>query len=112
MEPEDPIEDAWQRVLAEWEDERVHKRFVTLCASTEQLGEAGRRYREVRERDAERAPVAAQQIDRVLALAMQNLGALKSERPRRNPKTVLFLVALGVSGAMILTALSVLLRVL
>jgi hypothetical protein len=106
------IEDAWARVAREWDDARAHEAFVVLCASTERLGEAGRRYREVRERDPERAPTASAQIDRVLGLAMQSLSALKTDPSPRSAKTKMLLVAVGVSGAMIASAVLALLRLL
>jgi hypothetical protein len=54
--------------------------------------------------------VATAQIDRLLGLAMQSLSALKTERNPRSAKHVMLLVAMGVSGAMIASALWALLR--
>ena len=110
MDADGAIESAWQRVLAEWGDEKAHKAFLMLCASTGQLAEAGRRYRDVRERDPERAEAAKAQIDRVLGLAMQNLSALKTEPTARSARTKVLLIAMGVSGAMIASALWAVLR--
>jgi hypothetical protein len=109
-EATDVVESAWQRVLREWEDEKAHKAFLMLCASTGQLAEAGRRYRDVRERDPERAEVAKAQIDRVLGLAMQSLSTLKTEPTQRSARTKMLLIAMGVSGAMIAAALWAVLR--
>jgi hypothetical protein len=106
----DVTESAWQRVLRDWEDEKAHKAFLMLCASTGQLAEAGRRYRDVREREPERAETAKAQIDRVLGLAMQGLSALKTEPAPRSARTKMLLIAMGVSGAMIATALWAVLR--
>ena len=105
MEADDPIETAWGEVEARWDDEAAHKKFLTLCAATDRLAEAGRRYREVREGDPARAEIAEAQIDRLLSMAMQNLEALKTEPQQRSGKTVMFLVALGVSLSLIVTAL-------
>ena len=110
MDADGAIESAWQRVLAEWDDEKAHKAFLMLCASTGQLAEAGRRYRDVRERDPERADAAKAQIDRVLGLAMQSLSALKTEPTARSARTKVLLIAMGVSGAMIATAVWAVLR--
>lgn len=104
------IETAWRRVLAEWEDERAHEAFVMLAASADRLADAGRRYREIREEDASRAARADAQIERVLAVAMLRLEALKTERAPRSAKTKVFLLALGMSGAMIASAIWALLR--
>ncbi len=106
------IEDAWERVTREWDDARAHEAFLVLSASTGRLADAGRRYRDVRERDPERAERAKAQIDRVLALAMQNLSALKTEPSTRSAKTKMLLLAAGVSGAMVVTAVLALLRML
>ncbi len=110
VDADDAIESAWQRVLAAWDDEKAHKAFLMLCASTGQLSEAGRRYRDVRERDPERAEIAKAQIDRVLGLAMQSLATLKTEPTARSARTKVLLVAMGVSGAMIAAALWAALR--
>lgn len=101
---------AWAELEADWGDEAAHKKFLTLCQAMDRLAEAGRRYREVRERDPERAEVAAAQIDRLLGLAMQNLEVLKTEPTKRSGKTVMFLIALGVSMALVVTALWTFLR--
>lgn len=105
MDGDDPIEAAWEKVEAAWDDEEAHRKFLGLCSATDRLAEAGRRYREVRERDPERAAMAAAQIDRLLGLAMQNLEVLKTEPPQRTGKTIMFLIALGVSLSLIVTAL-------
>ncbi len=112
MDVDAAIEEAWARVTRDWDDAQAHEAFLVLCASTERLGEAGRRYREIREADPERVERASAQIDRVLALAMQNLSALKTEPDPRSAKTKMFLLALGVSGAMVLSAVFAVLRLL
>lgn len=107
---DEPLDAAWRRVLAEWENGKAHEAFLMLSASTDRLADAGRRYREVREEDPSRADVADAQIERVLGLAMLRLDALKTERAPRSPKTRMFLLALGMSGAMIASAIWALLR--
>jgi hypothetical protein len=106
----DALEPAWQAVLAAWDDPAAHKRFLTLCASTDRFADAGRRYREIRDTEPERADVARAQIDKLLAMAMQNLEALKTEPRARNAKSTMTLIALGVSGALVITALWSMLR--
>ncbi len=110
MDTDEAIEAAWQRVLAHWDDEGAHKAFLTLCASTDRLSEAGRRYREIRDRDPARAEAAKAQIDRIVGLAVQSLAALKTEPRTRSTKTKLLFVAMGMSGAIIATAIWALLR--
>ncbi|HEY8428597.1 MAG TPA: hypothetical protein VIL20_09495 [Sandaracinaceae bacterium] len=109
---DDAIEAAWKRVEAAWDDEAVHQAFVALCASTDRLAEAGKRYRTVRESDPARAEVAAAQIDRILAIAMQSLAALQTRPSPRSAKNKVLFVAMGVSGAIVASAAWALLRML
>jgi len=69
----DPIDEAWARVEADWGDDEAHRRFVGVCVALERLPEAGKRYRHVRETDPSRSEGAAQQIDRLIVLATQQL---------------------------------------
>jgi hypothetical protein len=113
VDVEDAIERAWRELLDErWEEDKAHQAFLTLCASTDRLAEAGRRYREVRERNPARAERAKKEIDRTLVRAMQNLSALETEPARQNTKLRMFLVALGMSGAFVASFLWALLRFL
>ena len=109
---DDPVEATWQEVLASFDDEAAHKKFLTLCAGLGRLGDAGARYRAIKDApDDPRAAMASAQVERLLALAMQNLDGLKSPPPdKTTTKTVLLLVALGVSGAMIAHAVWTLVR--
>lgn len=109
---DDPVDVAWREVQADWASERAHKKFLTLCASLDRLAEAGKRYRAVKDSDPDRAEVASEQIDRLLGLAMQNLQVLKSEPKTRSGKQVLFLIALGISGALVVTAVMAMLRMM
>ncbi|MEM9195510.1 MAG: hypothetical protein AAGF12_40445 [Myxococcota bacterium] len=88
----DPIEVAWDKVEAEWNNAEVHRKFIRLCASLDRLPEAGVRYRAVRDRGDERSDAAKAHIDQVLSVAMRSLEPLKSE-PRRGPPLVLKAVA-------------------
>lgn len=113
MSEDDPIEAAWQGVLSSWGDEISHEKFLALALTLDRLGEAGTRYRGVKDADdGERSAVAEAQIERLLGLAMQNLDAIKTEPKTVSGKTAMFLMALGVSGSIIVTALWLLLRVL
>jgi hypothetical protein len=77
----DPIDTAWQGVEAAWNDESRHRAFVGLCLALGRLPDAGRRYREVRDRDPGRRAEAERQIDRVLAVALQQLELGRSAPP-------------------------------
>jgi hypothetical protein len=76
----DPFETAWREVEANWDDDKAHRRFIAFCAAQGALEQAGRRYREVREGDAARSAEARRRIDAVLAAAMQNMQALKTDK--------------------------------
>lgn len=112
MVSDDAIESAWREVLAAFDDEAAHKKFLTLCASLDRLAEAGQRYRAIKDDpDDARAPMAQMQVSRLLGLAMKNLESTKSDPgQKRSQKTTLFLIAFGVSGALILSALWSMLR--
>ncbi|MFW5920524.1 MAG: hypothetical protein ACOCUS_01690 [Polyangiales bacterium] len=77
----DPIEQAWARVEANWEDDEAHEHFVGLCAAQGRLPEAGKRYRAVRDSDPERSEEARRRIDRLLTLATRSLELTRSEPP-------------------------------
>ena len=99
----DPVDEAWAKVEATWGDEEAHRRFVGVCVALERLPEAGRRYREVRERDPSRAETAAQQIDRLLVLATQQLQDSRvvpaTAGHTRTLRWVAFLVMMVLMGA-------------
>ncbi|MEM8606718.1 MAG: hypothetical protein AAGF92_06410 [Myxococcota bacterium] len=92
----DPIDEAWGQVEADWQDEEAHRRFVGVCVALERLPEAGKRYREVRERDPERRDDAIAQIDKLLTLATQQLQDTRVPPSTREHKRTLQWVAFGV----------------
>jgi hypothetical protein len=98
---EEPVQAAWDRLLETWDDRGAHRKFVALCASLGRLGDAGKRYRAVRDDDPEpaRRDEARAQIDRLFGVAMQSLEALKTP-PRTRPPTWLYIAA-----GLLLTAL-------
>ena len=98
MTPTDPIDDAWGRLLSQWDDDEAHGKFIGLCATMGCLPEAGRLYREVRETDPERRAMAEKQIDRLLTHAMQSLEAHRTEPPKRSPRTLLLVAILMMLG--------------
>ncbi len=97
----DPIDTAWRLVEDAWDDDEAHKRFLMLCSTASRLGEAGRRYRAIKESDPDRAARAEAQIDAVLALAMRDLAQLKTEPPKSGTKSVMFLIAFAVSASLV-----------
>ncbi|MFW5875207.1 MAG: hypothetical protein ACOCXM_00590 [Myxococcota bacterium] len=102
---EDPIELAWGRVEAQWSDPEAHSAFLALCMELDRLPEAGRRYREVRERDPERSEEAQRRIDELLSLAAQRLQLQRTPPRVDRGRRRLFWLALGVSLCLLLVAL-------
>ncbi len=102
----DPIEEAWARVEAEWENEDAHRRFVGVCVALDRLSEAGQRYREVRETDPARRDDAAKQIDTLIALATQQLQDTRVQPATTEHKRTLtwaaFFIMLMLMGAGVL----------
>lgn len=98
----DPIEEAWERVEAEWGSEEAHRRFVGVCMTMDQLPEAGRRYRQVHEHNPTRREEAGRQIERLIAIATQQLADTRTAAPSMAPKRVLqwvaFAIMLGLMG--------------
>ena len=70
--PTDALEAAWIRLRDQWDDEDAHRKYIALASSTGRLPDAGRRYRQARDKaatPAERA-VAEAQLARIVATAM------------------------------------------
>ena len=99
----DPIDEAWATVEAAWADEEAHRRFLGICMALGRLPDAGSRYRQVRESDPARAEVAAEQIDRLLGLATQQLEGTRILAPvtehKRTLSWVAFFMMLVLMGA-------------
>ena len=99
----DPVDEAWGKVEEAWEDAETHRRFVGVCIALDRLPEAGRRYREVRERDPSRSQEAEAHIHRLLALATQQLQDTRvvpaTAGHKRTLTWVAFLIMLILMGA-------------
>ena len=99
----DPIDEAWARVEADWGNEEAHRRFVGVCVALEQLPEAGKRYRKVREEDPARSEEAAKHIDTLIVLATQQLQDTRVAPPTTEHKRTLtwaaFFIMLVLMGA-------------
>lgn len=106
----DPFERAWSELEQAWEDQAAHRKFIAYCSARGALGEAGRRYRLVREADPARAEQAKRGADAVLVAALQGL---KSERgapePALNTRLVRW-VSFGISMLLVAYSLLALLR--
>ncbi len=99
----DPIDEAWAKVEADWEDRDAHRRFVAVCVALDRLPEAGKRYREVSETDPARRDVAAKHIDTLIGLATQQLQDTRVQPSRIEHKRTLtwaaFFIMLVLMGA-------------
>ncbi|MDQ3036402.1 MAG: hypothetical protein M3Y87_28650 [Myxococcota bacterium] len=103
-ESDDELEQAWADVLGAWDDEGTHARFLALVGAMGRHAEAGRRYREVKERDPARRAVADRRIEEILQHAVANV--LLTTRAEPAPaRRRLEWIALGVSTALIAAAL-------
>jgi len=104
--PVDPIDEAWAKVEAEWEDEKAHRRFVGVCVALDRLPDAGKRYRKVRETDPARRDDAAKQIDTLIVLATQQLQDTRVQPASTEHKRTLtwaaFFIMLMLMGAGVL----------
>jgi hypothetical protein len=105
----DPIDQAWERVEADWANQDAHRRFVGVCVALDRLPEAGKRYRAVRDTDPARREDAAKQIDGLIALASQQLQDTRvvpaSHEHKRTLTWVAFFMMLLLMGAGILLLL-------
>jgi len=99
----DPIEEAWERVEADWANQESHRRFIGVCVALDRLPEAGKRYRDVREADPARREDAIQQIDRLIGLATQQLQDTRvqprSDEHKRTLTWAAFFIMLLLMGA-------------
>jgi len=102
----DPIDEAWDRVEADWGNQNAHRRFVGVCVALDRLPDAGKRYRAVRETDPARREDAVKQIDGLIALAAQQLQDTRvvpaSHEHKRTLTWVAFFIMLVLMGAGIL----------
>lgn len=72
----DPL---WERVRSDWSDEAAHQAILAQCDRPDRLELVARRYREA-SADADRAPLAKRQLERITGLAFGQL------TPRPRPK--------------------------
>lgn len=108
----DALEAAWRAVLDDWGSPDAHKRFLVLADATGRLAEAGKRYRAIRERDADEArrAEAARRIDEILSLAIVRVSAATPRGEARETRSRIEWIALGVSAVLIAAALWAMLR--
>jgi len=98
------LEALWKKVVASWDDEDPHTRFLEHCRATGQLLEAAVRYRGMAG-DHARGPSAEK---RLRAIAIVAMASLETERaPRREASADwarILLIALFLAGSLALLA--------
>jgi hypothetical protein len=105
---QDMVEAAFRELERNWASEDAHRRFIALCAAHGVLGEAGRRYRGVREADPARSDDAARRLQAVTAAALEQLALARSTRPTRGRRMMWLMV--GICGFFVIQAVLTLLR--
>lgn len=97
---EDPVEEAWQRVLGAWDDDDAHRAFLGVCTNAGRLPEAGKRYRAVKLAGGARAERADAQINKLLTLGMTLMAQQRTPppKPRNRPLSILIFVAIFLIG--------------
>ena len=89
----DSIDEAWAKVEAEWGDQEAHRRFIAVCVALDQLPEAGKRYRSVRDSNSEHSEDAGKRIGGLISLATQQLTVTRTEHSTEGSKRTLTWVA-------------------
>ena len=103
MSEADPLDEAFAVVLADWDSDEAHKRFVVLAQTTGRLAEAGKRYRDLKDREPEK-PGLQKRLDALVAAALADLATRRPKRDDR-PRQRVFWVAVGVTLMIVATAL-------
>ena len=96
------LEKAWEAVDRGWEDPDTHKKFMTLCDGFGRLDIAGGHYRDTRESDPQRAPIADEQLEKIVSRAMQKLYTDREMNPPNSGKHIK--IILGIVTAAFLIA--------
>lgn len=81
--PTSALDGPWEQLQAEWGTPEAHQRFLALAQTLNALGEAGRRYREVRDGDPERKAEADKRLSAIVILATEALRATRENRPKK-----------------------------
>jgi len=97
------LDEAWEKVEAEWEEPEAHRRFIGLATALDALPLAGARYRAA-QTDPARAERAKEGLDKILKVALSRMELSRSPE-RRAPRVGLFLIALALSLGLVGAAL-------
>ncbi len=102
------LNEEFQKLLSEWDDDAAHKRFLLLAESLGKIGEAGRLYRSVQS-DPAHGERAEKGIHQVLARAM---ASLRHEPVAATPSQVVRNVGIAIGTVLILFAMRAMFRMM
>jgi hypothetical protein len=74
------VDPLWDRVLAAWDDDKVHSALIEFAVRTENLPDVAGRYRELKD-DPEKGERAKKQLNAIVVAATQMMLATKATRP-------------------------------
>ena len=94
------IDAAWRRVEDTWDDDQAHRVFVATCLRHNQLPEAGRRYKAVRDGGPSRRAEAERRIEGLIALALSTMRDQRTE-PSRSPHRALLITTIALCAVLL-----------
>ena len=101
----DDLAAAWEAVQEDWGVETRHAAFIERCAAAGHLPSAGVLYRRAKELQPERALVAEQQLQRIVARAFVMLAQQTPARQAAGARRAVLVVAVVVAGLMMGSAI-------
>jgi len=75
----------WSRALEAWDDDKPHQALLEYALREQKLPEVAGRYREIKEKDAEKAARAQKKLDGIVIAATQMLTAMKTPERAKVP---------------------------
>jgi hypothetical protein len=84
---DDVFEALWRRVLAEWDEDKVHRAVLEHAVRAHLLPELAARYRALQE-DREKRDVVEKRLDAIVVAATQMLMATKTPPPTKVPLSI------------------------
>lgn len=98
------VNEAWRRVLDDWENVATHDKFINICATLGELQQAAAHYRSLARSDESRAEEAERRINSIASIATQALLAMPRTDPAASSRGVR-IAALVVCMAIVIAAL-------
>ncbi len=72
------LDTLWQRVLEAWDDDKPHHALLEYAIQAQKLPDVAGRYRQIKDRDTEKAARAQKKLDGIVIAATHLLMAMKS----------------------------------